>query len=312
MTNPYERSDFYCFMEEVAGKKTYFDEYRGGNNGDVIILKGNKHLLAKTRCKLVDSPEEAEQILIRGGGAMVDIYQTDFEKLRYYRHYFPSIPLVVGPSTFRFKGADFRSICDVSSAFPLTMFARDHNSARALREVGLPEHCDVHVSHDLAFELYDSDFIANLQKQCSEKHILISIRKDKEGCAGVLTRTRGTWLPKRIRRPLSWVRDRLVAHVSQGTVETVLKRQGVSADMPRVIRDVASSLSFDEFVASIRDAALVVTDRLHVGVLGHLLRKRVILICATEYHMHKIKGVYELSMSESGSRTSLFIPGESG
>jgi exopolysaccharide biosynthesis predicted pyruvyltransferase EpsI len=310
MTELYEQSCFLRFMEKVAGRYTYFDEYPGGNNGDVIILKGNQHAMKKVGCKLVDSPGKAEQIVIRGGGVMVDIYQTDFKKLVEYREKYPSVPLIYGPSTFRFRGADFRKICEISSASPLILFARDHNSAQAVREINPPAHCEIHVSHDLAFELYDSDFIADLRRNCAEKHILIAMRKDKEGFAKVLTKTSGTWLPKSVRRPLSWVRDRLVAHVSQDIVETILKQEHVSDNLPRIYRDVACSLSFEEFVASIRDAALIVTNRLHVAVLGHLLNKRVVIICATEYHEHKIKGVYELSMSGPGSKTVLFIPSE--
>ncbi len=307
ITTLYEQSNYLRFMRKIADKRTYFDEYPGGNNGDVIILKGNQHVLKKVGCKLVDSPKQAEQILIRGNGAMVDIYQTDFKKLAEYREKYSSVPLIVGPSTFRFHGADFRKICELSSSSQFILFARDKNSVQAIREINPPAHCVVHVSHDLAFELYDSYFIANLLNQCSEKHILVAMRKDKEGTAGILTKTKGTWLPKNVRRPLSWLRDRLVARVSKDTVEMAIEQEDVPG-LPRIYRDVASSLSFEDFVASIRDATLIVTDRLHVGVLGHLLQKRVVLVCATEYHKHKIKGVHELSMCGHGSKTTLFVP----
>ena len=305
MACQYKNSNFYSFMEMVRDKKTYFDPMHG-NNGDTLILMGAKHVLQKVGCKVVESPEDAEQILINGGGLMVDVYQTDFKKYVHYRHKYLSVPLIMGPSTFRFRGVNFKEICEINSS-PFILFARENNSAESLRKANLPAHCQVHTSHDLAFELYDSDFVAELLTKCQGKHILIAMRKDVEGSAGILIKMKGTWLPKKIRRPLSWLRDRMVARMSQDIIERIIKQEEVPKRLPRIYRDVSSSVSFEYFVASIRDAALIITDRLHVGVLGHLLNKRAVLICSGEYHKHKMKGVYELSMSGPESRTTLFV-----
>jgi len=306
MTMQEQKSAFYRFMESVRDRKTYFDELPGGNCGDTLILMGTKHLLQKTCCKLVGSLENAEQIIIRGCGSMVDVWQSDFKTFVNYRTNYPDIPLIVGPSTYRFRNVNFRKVCEISSS-PFIFFARDNISAGVLREVGMPEHCDVRVSQDSAFELRDSEFIANIVKNAAEKHVLIAMRKDKEGVAGVLVKMRGTWLPKKIRRPLSWIRDRMVARVSKDTISTILEHENVPKGLPTIYRDVAASLCFDEFVATIRDAALIVTNRLHVSVLGYLLNKRVTLICSGDYHRHKLKGVYDLSMSGPNSRTSLYV-----
>jgi exopolysaccharide biosynthesis predicted pyruvyltransferase EpsI len=300
------KSPFHLFIETLSGKKIYFDKWIAGNNGDTLIRMGAEHVLRKARCKLVDSPQYADQIVIRGSGSIVDVYESPFEKLIYYRKNYGHLPLIVGPSTYRFNPVDFKKMCEIASS-PLIFFARDKISAGIVLNIGLPKHCDVRISQDLAFELQDSDLIADLRRNCAEKHILIAMRKDKEGLAKVLTRTTGTWLPKSVRRPLSWIRDRLVAHISKDTVETILKQERISVGLPRIYRDVATSLNFEEFAASIRDAALIVTNRLHIAVLGHLLNKRVVIVCATDYHKHKLKGVYELSMSGPNSRTSLHM-----
>jgi len=304
-STPDNETCFGSFLKTVRDKRTYFDELPGGNNGDTIILMGAKHVLQKTGCKLVGSPHDAEQIVVRGSGNWVAIYGTEFRELAYYRRNYPDLPLIIGPSTYRFPGANFRKVCEISSS-PFIFFARDRISSRVLSELCLPKHCDIRVSHDLAFEFRDSDFIANLVKNSSEKHILIAMRKDKEGVAGLLVKMRGTWLPKRVRRPLSWVRDRMVARVSRDAIEEILEREKVHETLPRIFRDVSASVSFEEFVVYIRDAALIITNRLHVAVLGHLLNKRVVLICSGEYHRHKIGGVYELSMSGAESRTRLY------
>ena len=306
MTNAEQKSPFYLFVESVKNRKTYFDELSGGNNGDVLILMGAKQVLRKTGCKLVDSPWDAEQIMIRGSGNWVDIYQTDFKRLVNYRRNHSNLPLIVGPSAYRFRGLNFRKVCEIGSS-PFIFFARENVSADILRNVGMPGHCDVRVSQDTAFELRGSEFIADLLNHVTEKHVLVVMRKDKEGVAGVLVKMRGTWLPRRIRRPLSWIRDRMVAHVSGDTIGSILKQEKVDRRLPRIYRDVSSSVSFEEFVALIRDAALVVTNRLHVAVLGDLLKKRVVLVCSGEYHTHKLKGVYELSMSGPNSRTKLYV-----
>jgi exopolysaccharide biosynthesis predicted pyruvyltransferase EpsI len=171
----------------------------------------------------------------------------------------------------------------------------------------MPDHCEVNLSQDTAFELKGSVFIEELKRDCSEKHVLVAMRKDKEGAAQILTKTRGTWLPKRIRRPLSWLRDRLVAHVSHDLTGEIIETFRCEQH-PRIYRDVACSLSFDGFVESIRDASVVITDRLHAAVFGYLLDKRVILVCANDYHRQKLKGVFDLSMSGPDSRVTLYDP----
>jgi exopolysaccharide biosynthesis predicted pyruvyltransferase EpsI len=57
----------------------------------------------------------------------------------------------------------------------------------------------------------------------------------------------------------------------------------------------------------IRDAALIITDRLHVAVFGHLLGKRVVMVCGPGPVGEKLKGVYDFSMSGPDSRTSLYV-----
>ena len=129
------------------------------------------------------------------------------------------------------------------------------------------------------------------------------MRKDEEGSAGILAKIRGIWLPRKIRRLFIPIRDKLVALVSFDAIKAILKEEGVSEDIPKIYSDISSSVGFDEFVTTICNAALIITNRLHVGVLGHMLNKRVVLIPGT---YHKIEGVYKLSMSGTGSQTKLY------
>lgn len=308
-----DESPFLQFMRHIAHKKTYLETYPYGNNGDVLVMMGTRDLLKKAGCKVVDTCELAEQILMSGGGRFQDVFpRRVFDWIAYYRREYPSLPLIMAPQVFRVGNINFREICEISRA-PFILFARDHISAKSLREANLPAHCRVHLSHDPAFELRDSEFITNLKQKSSEKHVLIAMRKDEPMrkdelvTAKLLARAKGTWLPKKIRRPLSWIRDRIVAHLSRDIIKTILEQEKVTKQLPRIYRDVSVSVGYEEFVAVIRDAALIITNRLHVAVFGHLLGKRVVIVCAPEYVGQKLKGVYEFSMCGSNSRTSLYM-----
>jgi exopolysaccharide biosynthesis predicted pyruvyltransferase EpsI len=298
-------------MESVKDKKIFFREWEHGNNGDQLILMGVQRVLRETGCELVDSPEAAEQILLNGGGWFQDAFPRAFEKIAYYRRQYPSLPLIMAPQVFRVQNVNFNEVCEISNS-PFILFARDYFSAESLQQKNLPEYCQIHVSQDPAFELQNSEFITNLMQESSEKHILVAMRKDeflakdKLLTAKLLSRAKGTWLPKKIRRPLSRIRDRMVANVSKDIIANILKQEKISKKLPKIYRDISSSVTFEEFIAVIRDAALIITDRLHVSVFGHLLEKRVIIVCNQEYVTKKLKGVYDFSMSGPGSKTKLY------
>lgn len=312
MAKDEQKSPFYLFVESIRDRKTYFWEGEHGNNGDRVITMGVQRIIKETRCKVVDSPEIAEQILMNGGGRFQDVFPRAFERIAYYRREYSSLPLIMAPQVLRVRNVNFREICEISKS-PFILFARDLTSAESLREANLPAHCQVYTSQDPAFELQGSDFITSLVRESSEKHVLVAmrkdeiIRKDKLLTAGLLARARGTWLPKNIRRPLSWVRDRLVAHLSKDIIAGILKQEDMGRELPKIYRDVSASVSFEEFVTLIRDAALIITDRLHVAVFGYLLGKRVVIVCGPGYIGEKLKAVYDFSMSGPNSRTRLYV-----
>ncbi len=295
-----KKSEFQIFLENHKGKDVYFEPLTG-NNGDTLIQMGAKHVLHKANLRLTEQAKKANLIVINGGGAMNDIWMGGFEKLKYYRKEYPDTPLIVGPSSYRFENFDFNTICRISQA-PLTLFARERFSAGLLSKMNMPPYVTVKVSPDLAFELYDSAFMADLITRCRAEYVLIVMRKYKEGSRSMWVKT-GTWLPSKIRRPLSKIRDRLVAITSHDVIEDIIRQEQCPLNIPRIYRDVSASVSFDEFLNAVCRAAFIITDRLHTGVLGHLLNKRVVLRPGI---YHKIRGVYEMSMSEPNSPTTLW------
>ena len=295
-------SPFVRFLRERAALPTYLEPMQG-NNGDGLILLTSKYLLNKLGVPVVERPEDADQIFINGGGAMNDVGGFGVRILESHRTRFPTKPLFIGPSTYRFRGIDFGRILRIGAA-PIDLFARDEESAGYVSECNPPANVHVHLSRDIALELECSEFIAALRQRVSEKHVLIAMRKDREGTASpLIQRVKCKWLPRKIRRPFSALRDRLAARPAQARINAILKSENVPAHLPRIYRDVSVSVPFDEFVQKIADSALVITDRLHTGVLAHLLNKRLILLPGV---YHKIRGVYAMSMNYPGSRTSLW------
>ena len=55
---------------------------------------------------------------------------------------------------------------------------------------------------------------------------------------------------------------------------------------------------FEQFTKKIAEAEYIFTNRLHVGVLGHLLGRNVYMV---EGSYHKMTGIYELSMAQQPS-----------
>lgn len=297
-----EESIFLNYLRINRNKKIYFERL-SGNNGDTLIVKGAEHVLMKAGCIIVEHPAMAELILINGGGAMNDIWGgASVHILEKYRRDYSTLPIIMAPSTYRFQHINFIRVCEINKS-PLVLFARDKISEQILYNINLPDNVNIMVSQDLAFELHDNEFFINLLHKYHNNYVLIAMRKDREGSAGILTRTKGTWLPQQIRRPLSRLRDRLVAFKNQDVLGKIIQEERIPKNALKVFRDISVSVSFEEFVSTICNATIIITDRMHVGILGHMLNKQVIL-CSGVYH--KIKGVFELSMLGPNSRTRLY------
>ena len=301
-TVPGEESLFLRFLRERAHLRTYLEPMQG-NNGDGLILLSSKYLLNKLGVPVVATPAEAQQIFINGGGAMNDVGGFGIGILERHRTRFPHTPCFIGPSTYRFRGIDFAPVMRIGEA-PLDFFARDFESGENVTELNPPANVRVQYSQDIAFELQGSEFIEQIKAKVSQKHVLIAMRKDREGTASpLIQKAKCKWLPRKIRRPLSAIRDRLAARGAKGQLEKILAGEDFPKDLPRIYRDVSVSVPFDEYVAKVRDAAVVITDRLHVAILAHLLDKRLVMLPGS---YHKIRGVYQMSMNYPGSKTTLW------
>ena len=312
-------SPFGRFLRGRAGDKIFF-EHLSGNNGDVLILKGVEHLLDKSGCRRCDDPAGADLILLNGGYSISDIWKFGIETLGHYRREFPDTPLAVAPSSFRFQGVDFAEVVGRGRA-PVTFFARETKSREIITGVDLPDNAQVLMSRDAAFELRDGEFLGDLKARSGGRHVVVSMRNDEESGAaandlgGLLKVGRGRFLPGPIRRPLARLRDAIAARRNVGgpgakgvTAPEALKAGlarvgGDAASLPRVHKDISAVVGFEEFCDLVAGSALIVTDRLHVAIFGHLLRRPTMLLPGNN---HKLRGIYDWSMRDYGSSVSLF------
>ena len=299
--NALARASFLECLEALRGASLHID-WLAGNNGDRLIRMGLARLLEQASAAIVESPQEADVIVLSGGGAMNEFWGGGLAVLESYRRRFPAKPLHVAPSSFHVSRERFLQICDLGDA-PLVLYCREERSYDWLRRLQPPEHVDVRLAQDLALELQGGDFIREQLPKRSRDHFLIAMRGDREGNAGIYEKARAPWLPPLIRRPLSRVRTRLIARRSRRVIDAIGRAMGVPHDVPRVYCDVSVGAEFDEFVRLIRTAHTIVTDRLHCGILAYMLNKHAVLRPGS---YHKVQGVFEYSLSGPGSRVTMW------
>lgn len=290
-------SMFFEHLHNNRHLPTYFDCVAPGNNGDQLILRGTLYAMEKAGCRVAQTKQEAEHIVLRGHGSFTDLWGpcNGLSLIREYAEHYPNREITVGPSYVAYTNqAAEEYLQDLRAR--VTWFARDEYSYDYLKTLSRSVNICPRLSQDAALELQGSAYIETLRDLSTNSHILVAIRKDREGGSGLLVHMKGGWLPTCVRRPLSKIRDRLVARAKQDFVEASISAYGEFSALPRVVRDVSTSVSYSEFEKLISDAGLIVTDRLHVALFGHLLGKPIVV---REGVHRKVRGVYELSLSQS-------------
>jgi len=285
---------FAEFLGQRLDVPTFFEPL-GGNNGDELIRMGAEHLLTKLAISRVASPDEARLIVINGGGGMNDIWRKGLEDFHRLRSTHPDTEIVIGPSSFYFEQTDFAALIAAGRA-PVTIFCRERASERLLHDILPPGTADVRLSHDLAFELIDSEWLGFLRSGTAESHVLITLREDREGLVGSRRAGAAARLPAPVRAPLKRLHALYRRKQAGSNLSRLITQRGSFESLPIVNADISTSVSFDRFVDLIRSAALIITDRLHVSILGCLLDRGVTLLPGS---YHKIRGVHEFSMSDA-------------
>jgi exopolysaccharide biosynthesis predicted pyruvyltransferase EpsI len=300
---------FIDFLILNKHKKTYIDPC-SGNNGDLLILEGMKEVIKISGINVVSSVSEAELIIINGGGMFIDAYTQGIGKIKEYSSRFPHVHLCVAPNSYHFTTVDFGKVLDIRES-KLTLFSREKYSKAYIDDlVSKREYIDSFLDDDLAFNLKNSKLINNILEKYpnpDEGRVLVVDRMDLEhakakGKHSNLKKLYIMLIPETIKVMLRKIRFLFRNTVGSSFTRESLKKINIenpnfkakiieTSDISRV--DITD---FDGFIEKIARAEYIFTNRLHVGVLGHLLGRNVYMV---EGSYHKMTGIYEYSMVDT-------------
>lgn len=303
-----------------ANKKVFFEKLEG-NNGDRLITMGSLAAIESANMEIVDKPVEADLIAINGGAGMTDIWSHGLGKLKMYNSEYPSIPLVIFSSSFFFKSTNFAELFAGRKA-PTYIFCREKYSLKILQDMNFPADVKLGIDHDMAFFLSNSNYLKELQKKAKGKHILIVERNDPETTTRVaenqesgksgMTQAIKRKIPWSVKRPINnsliWPMKRFLNYSKlvsmdlqrpfvQEQINSIFSKHPNTRGLPVVAADISDPAlcDFNRFNQLIANAEVVVSTRLHVGILAAMLGKTTYLKTGT---YHKIKGIYEYSLAD--------------
>ena len=204
--------------------------------------------------QLLEIPGDADLILFEGGGYMNDIWYGPVLLKQILKRH--DQPVAVAPQSYWFESKEFMG--HFTDGRPVTLFCRERRSLELLQGMPRLPNVDIKTSGDTALYL-DAEDLRPLIKPAREPYDLICFRKDKESIIA----------PERRREIIE------------------------SSDDP-LVEDISKKGDLGDFISTVVNARQVHTDRLHVAITAHILRKE-----ATLYpnRYHKNRGVYEYSLA---------------
>lgn len=302
-----------------------FFEPLGGNHGDRLIELGSIETIQSIPLKIVNDASKADLIIINGGGGMTPLWKHGLQVLENYLKTFPHTPLIVLPSSWDLTGTNLTTLLRKHKA-PVFLYARELYSFALLEKISVKNNLQIGLDHDMAFNIRETLYFRKLSERKAEKHLLIVEREDIESTTGL--RYRGSFLiqliksftPKVVRcslprsfyfalRNVAYSIDRCMfgrkrkskAAMSEfvgQTTQFIQREHPEFGNLPIYAGDISlpTFCSFKQFGFLIAQAAVVVTTRLHVGILSALLDKPTYFKVG---NWHKIRGVYEYSLNNN-------------
>jgi len=307
------------FLKRYQGARVFFEPL-WGNNGDTLIRMGALRALQQAKVICVRSPNRADLIVINGGSGLTHLWGR-LHILEQYCRRFPQTPLVVLPSSWDCNPDEINTLVRTRAA-PCFLYARERYSFELLKGAATSGRVVIGLDHDMAFHLKDSPYLTSLSRAKDERHVLIVERSDVESATGAheqpsrLVRLIQRVVPSKLRHALPQ-RARLYVAEYMFSLERIfnmLQKPSASGtefvrealkivedqypqyrNLPIVVADISLKYvrSFRRFCLDIARAAIVVTTRLHVGILAALLGKPTYI---KPGNWHKIVGVYEYSL----------------
>lgn len=277
-----KENNFLNFLE-LCREESFFLVAVPGNSGDVLLQKGLEMYLKEQGFTLTDHSLSADTILIHGGGNIDDVWYAGIQLTKDVLQGYPDKKIIIAPSTCHFSHTDFSAIVN-SGTQEMHIFLREENSYLRLQNMRLRTNVHVYVADDTAFLLEGTEYLTQLKRGSSNDYTLFAFRTDRESA---ILRFESQPHVKSL-----W--QTLVRVYHRWFLRKFLKRELGSEYHHTKKRIVdASFTDFDTFVSYVAHAGDIYTDRLHVGILGAMLGKKVYLY-KTRYD--KIQGVYEQTL----------------
>ncbi|MEM6757708.1 MAG: hypothetical protein AAF586_11115, partial [Planctomycetota bacterium] len=89
-------------LASLVGRRVYFDGLHG-NNGDDLIRMGARLAFEAAGLKPVETTDDADVIVINGGGGMIDESKGVVARLRAHLELTPHREIVVLPQSYKFE-----------------------------------------------------------------------------------------------------------------------------------------------------------------------------------------------------------------
>ncbi len=282
---------FESFLAEHADEKIC-TVTPGGNHGDTLIHMGMVKKLEEAGCdyqcvnleevygrnrlvgvkylvniaawrlgvdrglSLLDIPRDASLILFEGGGYMNDIWYGLVLLGQVLRRH--EQPVAVAPQSYWFEETDFMGL--FRDGRPVTLFCREHYSLDLLTRMEGPPNVRLLASGDTALYLRRRDLEEYIAPS-NGAYDLVCLRKDRESI-----------VPRDLRREI------------------------IEGSAAPLVGDISKKGRLEDFVSAVANADRIFTDRLHVAILAHTLRKEATLY---DNRYHKNRGVYEYSLRKN-------------
>lgn len=294
MPTKHMRDDpFVQFLAEQKDKRFYLTGVEG-NAGDTLLKYGLVLHLHEHGYHVVSEASKADILLIHGGSNISDLYGVGFNLLANLFEQYSQKTIVVAPHTYEFPDTDFAALLNDARS-DVYLFAREAYSYERLKRLDSKPHVKTYIANDTAFLLEGTKYLESLRAQSESKCHLFAFRTDRES---TINTEYIDWSPRTPaeRAQYYFLLRRIKAFAKE-------HHRDVVTESNVYYKDVAFQ-SYKKFVQDILEAQVLYTDRLHVAILGALLKKPVHLY-PTRYD--KIQGVFEQLLGRFPTVTGYFL-----
>lgn len=255
-----------------------------GNTGDTFIFDGLKSSLKMLGLKITMCTDEANTILIPGSSASLWDNGSFWAESATQ---FAEKKIVIGPSTFSSNFCDWHEKIKLQKNIK-SLFARDCRSHEVIKSFSLIDYENIGLGHDSALYLSETDLFRKLRKVSKNEYCLVALRRDHEAHS---PKYLNRWPTNTIGGRFEGKMKRLFRGVFLKQRLNMAKRYVSNKNV--LYQDISLLSNPVLFLEKINNAERIITDRLHVMIVGAMLGKK---IYAIDTFYNKLQAVYKHSM----------------